>query len=180
MGLGRGSYSLSPFGTGMGMVMGFLSHFSIFHASWLLPVVFELLCISLLREQYYNSLFPVEWRAGMSWRCLNNLKIASWLLLSRWRRWHAATLLFFSKIGHCVGSTSSRYAVSFNFWLPGAHGWVVLSYSSAGLTSIWAPAVFLNESHSIWTQKLHYKYTLGLWVLREFLLGLNSIEIHLW
>uniref|UniRef100_A0A2N9IPU6 Uncharacterized protein n=1 Tax=Fagus sylvatica TaxID=28930 RepID=A0A2N9IPU6_FAGSY len=27
MGLGRGSYSMSPFGTGMGMVMGFLSHF---------------------------------------------------------------------------------------------------------------------------------------------------------
>ena len=26
-GLGRGSYSLSPFGTGMGMVMGLLSHF---------------------------------------------------------------------------------------------------------------------------------------------------------
>uniref|UniRef100_A0A2N9H1T0 Uncharacterized protein n=1 Tax=Fagus sylvatica TaxID=28930 RepID=A0A2N9H1T0_FAGSY len=69
-GLGRGSYSLSPFRTGMGMVMGFLSHFSIFHASWLLPVVFELLCRSLLREQYQNSWFPVECRAGISWRCL--------------------------------------------------------------------------------------------------------------
>ena len=68
-GLGRGSYSLSPFGTGMGMVMGFLSHFSIFHASWLLPVVFELLCRSLLHEQYQNSWFPVECRARMSWRC---------------------------------------------------------------------------------------------------------------
>ena len=73
-GLGRGSHSLSPFGTGMGMVMGFLSHFSIFHASWLLPVVFELLCRSLLREQYQNSWFPVEWKAGMSWRCLSSLK----------------------------------------------------------------------------------------------------------
>jgi hypothetical protein len=65
-GLGRGSYSLSPFGTGMGMVMGFPSHFLISHASWLLPVVFELLCISLLREQYQNSWFPVGWRAEMS------------------------------------------------------------------------------------------------------------------
>ena len=69
-GLGRGSYSLSPFGTGMSMVMGFLSNFSIFHASWLLPVVFELLCRSLLHEQYQNLWFPVECRAGMSWRCL--------------------------------------------------------------------------------------------------------------
>ncbi len=31
------------------------------------------------------------------------------LLLSRWRRWHAAVLLFFSEIGHGAGSTSSRY-----------------------------------------------------------------------
>ena len=31
------------------------------------------------------------------------------LLLSRWRRWHAAVLLFFSKTGHGVGSISSRY-----------------------------------------------------------------------
>ena len=107
-GLGRGSYSLSPFGTGMDMVMGLPSHFFISNMSWLLPVVFELLCISLLREQYQNSLFPVEWRAGMGWRCLNNLKMASWLLLSRWRRWEAVALLFFSKMGHSMGSTS-RY-----------------------------------------------------------------------
>ena len=59
-GLGRGSYSLSPFGTGMGMVMGFPLHFPISHTSWLLLVVFELLCISLLREQYQNSWFPVR------------------------------------------------------------------------------------------------------------------------
>ena len=69
-GLGHGSYSLSPFGTGMGMVMGFLSHFPIPHAFQLLPIVFELLCRSLLREQYQNLWFPVVWRAGMSWRCL--------------------------------------------------------------------------------------------------------------
>uniref|UniRef100_A0A2N9H1W6 Uncharacterized protein n=1 Tax=Fagus sylvatica TaxID=28930 RepID=A0A2N9H1W6_FAGSY len=69
-GLGRRSYSLSPFGTEMGMVMGFPSHFLISHASWLLPVVFELLCISLLHEQYQNSWFPMGWRAEMSWRCL--------------------------------------------------------------------------------------------------------------
>uniref|UniRef100_A0A2N9IL46 Uncharacterized protein n=1 Tax=Fagus sylvatica TaxID=28930 RepID=A0A2N9IL46_FAGSY len=48
-GLGRGSYSLSPFGTGMDMVMGLPSYFFISNMSWLLPVVFELLCISLLR-----------------------------------------------------------------------------------------------------------------------------------
>jgi hypothetical protein len=110
MGLSRESYSLSPFGTGMDMVMGFLSRFPISHAFWLLPVVFELLCKSLLREQYQNSWFPVVWRAEMSWRCLNNLKMTSWLLLSRWRRWEAVILLFFfSKTGHGVGSTS-RYA----------------------------------------------------------------------
>ena len=150
-GLGHGSYSLSPFGIGMDMVMGLPSHFFISNMSCLLPVVFELLCISLLREQYQNSLFPVEWRAGMGWRCLNNLKIASWLLLSRWRRWHAAIPLFFSKIRYGVGSTSSRHAASFSFWLPGAHGWAVLSYSSAGLIGIWVPAIFLNESNNIWT-----------------------------
>ena len=108
MGLDRESYSLSPFGTGMDMVMGLPSYFFISNVSWLLPVVFELLCISLLREQYQNSLFPVECRAGMSWRYLNNLKMASWLLLSCWRRWEAVVLLFFNKIGHGVGSTS-RY-----------------------------------------------------------------------
>ena len=88
----------------------FLSHFSISHASWLLPVVFELLCRSLLREQYQNSWFPVGWRAEMSWRCLSNLKMVVQLLLSRWRRWYAVVLLFFNKIRHNVGSTSSRYA----------------------------------------------------------------------
>jgi hypothetical protein len=70
--LGRGSYSLSPFGTGMST--GYRS-FPISHASWLFPMVFELLCISLLREQYQNSWFPVRWRAEMSWRCLSNLKM---------------------------------------------------------------------------------------------------------
>ena len=51
-GLGCRSYSLSPFGTGMGIGYGFSP---ISHASWLLLVVFKLLCISLLREQYQNS-----------------------------------------------------------------------------------------------------------------------------
>ena len=46
-GLGRGSYSLSPFGTGMGMGYGF---FPISHASWLFRIVFKLLCRNLLRE----------------------------------------------------------------------------------------------------------------------------------
>ena len=147
-GLSRGSYSLSPFGTGMDMVMGLPSYFFISNVSWLLPVVFELLCISLLREQYYNSLFPVEWRAGMSWRCLNNLKIASWLLLSRWRRWHAAIPLFFSKIRYGVGSTNSRHAAhslsaSVSAFM-GPTGELSSAYSSAGLIGGWAPAIFLN------------------------------------
>ena len=117
-GLGRGSYSLGPFETGMDMVMGLPSYFFISNMSWLQPVVFELLCISLLCEQYQNSLFPVEWRARMSWRCLNNLKMASWLLLSCWRRWHAAAFLFFSKIGHSMGSANSRHAVfPFSAWV---------------------------------------------------------------
>ena len=59
-GLGHGSYSLSPLGIGMVMAMGFPSCFFISHAFWLLLVVFELLCRSLLREQYQNSLFPVN------------------------------------------------------------------------------------------------------------------------
>ena len=104
--LGRGSYSLSPFRTGMGMVMGCSSYFFISHASWLLPIVFEPLCKSLLRKQYQNSWFLVEWKAGVSW---SSLKMINQLLLSRWKRWHAAVLLFFSKTGHGVGSISSRY-----------------------------------------------------------------------
>jgi hypothetical protein len=36
--------------------------------------------------------------------------MADQLFLSRWRRWYAAVPLFFSKIRHGVGSTSSRYA----------------------------------------------------------------------
>ena len=36
--------------------------------------------------------------------------MADQLFLSRWRRWHVAVLLFFSKIRHDAGSTSSRYA----------------------------------------------------------------------
>jgi hypothetical protein len=150
MGMSRGFLILEQKrGIGMDMVMGLPSYFFISNMSWLLPVVFELLCISLLREQYQNSLFPVEWRAGMSWRCLNNLKMAFWLLLSRWRRWHATILLFFSKIRYGMGSTSSRHAVNFSFWLLGAHGWAVLSYSSAGLIGVWAPAVSLNEPNGI-------------------------------
>ena len=90
--------------------MGYSSHFPISHASWLLPIVFELLCRSLLREQYQNSWFLVGWRAEMSWRCLSSLKMVDQLLLSRWRRWYAVVILFFSKIKHDVGSTSNKYA----------------------------------------------------------------------
>ena len=76
-------------------IMSPSSRFSISHAFWLLPVVSELLCRNLLCEQYQNSWFPVEWRlkwAGDAW---SNLKVVSWLLLSRWRGWHAAVPLFF-------------------------------------------------------------------------------------
>jgi hypothetical protein len=58
----------------MGMAMGFPSYFFISHAFWLLPVVFELLCRNLLREQYQKSWLPVKWRAGMSCGVLSNLK----------------------------------------------------------------------------------------------------------
>ena len=74
----------------------------------MLPAVFELLCISLLREQYQNSWFPVECKAGMSWWCLNNLKMASLAVLVTLEKMGAVALLFFSKMVHGVGSTS-RY-----------------------------------------------------------------------
>ena len=59
-GLDRGSYSLSPLRTGMVMAMVSLSYFFISHAFWLLPVILELLCRNLLREQYQKSLFLVN------------------------------------------------------------------------------------------------------------------------
>jgi hypothetical protein len=95
----------------MGMVMDLSSCFFISHEFWLLPVIFELLFRNLLHEQYQKSWFPVEWRAGMSCRSLSNLKMVGWFLLSRWRGWLAAAFLFFSKIGHSMGSASSRHAV---------------------------------------------------------------------
>jgi hypothetical protein len=98
----------------MGMGHGFfLSHFSISHASWQLLIVFELLCRSLLREQYQNSWFPVEWKAKMSWKCWSSLKMVDQLLLSRLRGWYVVVPLFFSKIRHDVGSTNSRYTSHF-------------------------------------------------------------------
>ena len=59
---------------GHGLWVFFIT-FPISNVSWLLSIVFELLCISLLREQYQNSWFPVGWRAKMSWRCLSSLKM---------------------------------------------------------------------------------------------------------
>ena len=93
----------------MDMVTGFLSHLPNSDASWLFPMVFELLFKSLLHEQYQNSWFPVGWRVEISWRCGSSLKMVDQLLLSRLRGWK---LLFFSllvKIRHDVGSTTSRY-----------------------------------------------------------------------
>ncbi len=77
--------------------------------SWLLPIVFELLCRSLLCEQCQNPWFSVEWRAEMSWKCWSNLKMVDLLLLSRLRGWKLLFLSFLVKIRHDVGSTNSRY-----------------------------------------------------------------------
>jgi hypothetical protein len=62
----------------------FLSHFPISHASWLLPIFFELLCRSLLREQCQNPRFSVEWRAEMSWKCWSSLNMEGQLLCHVW------------------------------------------------------------------------------------------------
>ena len=78
-------------------VVGFLSHFSISHASWLLPIVFELLCISLLREQCQNPWFPVEWRAEMSWKCWSNLKNGRPAALVTFERMEAIVPFFISE-----------------------------------------------------------------------------------
>ena len=85
-GLGRGAISWVLFETEMNMGHGFfLSHFPISHASWLLPIVFELLCRSLLREQCQNPWFPVEWRAEMSWKCWSSLNMEGQLLCHVWK-----------------------------------------------------------------------------------------------
>ena len=123
-----------PFGTGMDMVMVSPSFFFISHALWLLPVILELLCRNLLREQYQNLLFPVEWRAGMSWRGLNNLKMASSVALVTLEKMGAVALLFFSKMVHGVGSTS-RYT---------AHPLSVLLQTS------WDPRVGCIQPFGFW------------------------------
>ena len=45
----------------------------------------------------------------MGWRCWSSLKMVDQPLLSRLKGWYAAIPLFFSKIRHGVGSTSSKY-----------------------------------------------------------------------
>jgi hypothetical protein len=75
----------------------FLSHFPISHASWLLPMVFELLCRSLLREQCQNPWFPVEWRAEMSWKCWTGLNMEDQLPLVKFERMGATVPLFISE-----------------------------------------------------------------------------------
>ena len=116
------------------MVMSLSSYFFIPNMSWLLPVVFKLLCINLLREQYQNLLFPVEWRAGMSWRGLNILKMASLVALVTLEKMGAVALLFFSKMVHGVGSIS-RYA---------AHPLSVLLQTS------WDPRVGCIQPFEFW------------------------------
>jgi hypothetical protein len=87
----------------------FLSHFPISHASWLFPMVFELLCRSLLREQCQNLWFPVEWRAEMNWKCWSSLNMEDQLPLSRLRGWKLLFLSLLMEIRHDVGSSCNRY-----------------------------------------------------------------------
>ena len=108
-GLGRGTTPWVLLGPEWTWIMGFLSHFLISHASWLLPIVFELLCRNLLREQYQNSWFSVRWRAEVSWRCWSNLKNGKPAALVMFERMEATVPLFISEIRHDVGSTSNRY-----------------------------------------------------------------------
>ena len=90
--------------------------------------------MSLLREQYQNSWFPVECKAGMSWWCLNNLKIASLAVLVTLEKMGAVALLFFSKMVHGMGSTS-RYT---------AHPLSVLLQTS------WDPRVGCIQPFEFW------------------------------
>ena len=92
-GLGRGATPWVLLGPEWTWSRVFLSHLPNCNASWLFPIVFELLFRSLLREQYQNSWFPVGWRAEINWRCWTSLKMIDQLLLSCLRGWK---LLFLS------------------------------------------------------------------------------------
>ena len=179
-GLGRGSYSLSPFETGMGMVMGFFPfpmHLGCFR--WSLSCCAETCCVNSIRTHDFR------WNGELRWvgEALSNLKMLSQLLLSRWRRWHAAVLFFFSKINHGVGSTSSRYAVYFSLalvsdfmgptnWLSSAIqmlGWLVFGLQ---LSSSVNPIVFRPNNHII-----NIFWVMGyMWVSFGLI---NSVEIPL-
>ena len=94
----------------MGMGRGFfLSHFSISHASWLLLIVFELLCRNLLREQCQNPWFPVEWKAEMSWKCWSNLKNGRSAALVTFKWMKAIVPLFISENKTWLGFSCSSY-----------------------------------------------------------------------
>ena len=132
-GLGRGSYSLSPFGPEWVWLWAFhyISPFPIhLVAASSLWAVVQKFATWTVPELMVSG----EIRAEMSWRYLDSLKIVE-LFLSRWRRWHAAILLFFSKIRHGVGSTNSRYAV--------------LSLSASVQTS-WGPRMSCSQLFKCW------------------------------
>ena len=178
-GLGHGSYSLSPLGTGMVMAMGFPSCFFISHVFWLLPVVFELLCRSLLREQYQNSLFPVneelEWAVG------------AWVI---WKWWvgcschvgedgPATVFLFFSKIGRRMGSASGRHTTPplsawvQTLWDPRIGclqlfqvlGWLMLGLQ---LSPSMDPIVFKPNNHIISILWVHGFYVVFPWACEQY------------
>ena len=156
----------------------FLSHFPISHASWLLPIVFELLCRSLLREQCQNPWFSVEWRVEMSWKCWSNLKNGRPAALVTFERMEATIPLFISENKTWLGFSCSSYrahplsASVSDFMGPTdklSSAIQVLGWSILGLQlfSSINPIVFRPNSYiiSIFRAMALCGFTLGLWTV---------------